>query len=137
LEPFIETPQYVEYQGAIADWFTKVSEGISHALHLAAERSPWLRLRNSASRSSAIVSMNDVEELGGDGGENPRDHNAVHAVPGRVRGAGLITEDMIFQGVPSEGEEMVAAPLGVVEGLEVEDDGDQVFDVLNRAGLAV
>ena len=36
LEPFIETLQYVEYQGAIADWFTKVSEGISHALHLAA-----------------------------------------------------------------------------------------------------
>jgi len=44
---------------------------------------------------------------------------------------------MVLQGVSAEGEEEVFTPLGVVGGLEVEDDGHQVADVLHSGSLTV
>jgi hypothetical protein len=44
---------------------------------------------------------------------------------------------MVLQGIPAKGEEEVFAPLGIVGGLDVEDDGHQVADVLHCSSLAV
>jgi len=163
LEPLIEAPQDVQHQCAVVEGFTKISEGVSHALHLAAvvingeialrevaefsikEQFPGLTVPQelllnpepSHPSSDTVVLVDDVEEVGGDAVEDPGDDHAVHAVPDRVGGAGIVAEDMVLQGVPTKSKEKVAAPLGVVGGLEVEDDGDQVLDVLDGAGLAV
>jgi hypothetical protein len=161
LKTLIEAPQYVEYKGSIIDWFTKISKGVSHALHLATvvidrevalgevaefsikQQRPGLAVAQELLRnpepghasSDAVVRVDDVKEVGGDAVEDPRDDHAIHAIPGRIGGAGLIAEDVILQRVPAEGKKEIPAPLGVVGGFEVEDDGDQVLDVLNRAGL--
>ena len=163
LKPFIEAPQYVEYKGAIIDWFTKVSEGVSHALHLPTvvidteislgeiakfsvkKQRPGLTVPKELLRNpepghtscDAVVRVDDIEELGRDAVEDPRDDHAIHAVPGRICGARLIAENMLLQGVPTEGEQEVPVPLRVVGGLEVEDDGYQILDVLNRASLTM
>jgi hypothetical protein len=79
--------------------------------------------------------MDDVEEVDGDGVEEPRDDNAVHTSPGRV-GEGRIAEDIVLQGEAAEGEE-VAAPLQVVGGLEIQSDRNKVPDVLDGSGLTV
>ena len=44
---------------------------------------------------------------------------------------------MILQREAAEDEEDVAAPLGVVGGLEVQNDWNQVLDVLDSGSLAV
>jgi hypothetical protein len=80
--------------------------------------------------------MDDVEEVGGDGVEEPRDDNTVHTSPGRV-GEGRIAEDMVLQGEAAKGEEEVAAPLRVVGGLEIQSDRNKVPDVLDSDGLTV
>ena len=61
----------------------------------------------------------------------------VHARPCRVGEAGIVTEDMVLQSESAEGEKDVAAPLGVVGRLQIKNDGDQVFDVLDSSSLAV
>jgi hypothetical protein len=62
--------------------------------------------------------------------QSMRDH-------GWINGASDVTEDVVLQGEPAEGEEDVAAPLGVVGGLEVQNNRDQVLDVLDGGGLDV
>jgi len=81
--------------------------------------------------------VDDVEEVGGDGVEDPRDDDAVHARPRRIVGMNDIAEDMVLQGEATEGEQDVATPLGVVGGLQVEDDGNQILDVLHSSSLAM
>jgi hypothetical protein len=48
-----------------------------------------------------------------------------------------ITEDVVSQREPTEGEEDIAAPLGVVGRLEIQNIRDQVLDVLDVGHLAV
>ena len=83
------------------------------------------------------MSVDDVEEVGGDAVEDPGDNHAIHPVPGRIGRAAGIAKDMVLQREPAKSEQKVAAPLGVLGGLELEDDGDQILDVLDGAGLAV
>jgi len=44
---------------------------------------------------------------------------------------------MVLQGVAAEDEKDVATPFGVVGGLQIKDDGDQILDVLHGGGLAM
>jgi hypothetical protein len=81
--------------------------------------------------------VDDVEEVGGDGVEDPRDDDAVHARPRRIVGMNDVAEDMVLQGKAAEDEQEVATPLGVVGGLQVEDDGNQILDVLHSSSLAM
>ena len=67
--------------------------------------------------SHAIALVDDVEEVGGDGVEDPRDDDAVHTGPGGVVGAIGVAEDVVFQSEAAENEEQVPAPLRVVGGL--------------------
>jgi hypothetical protein len=80
--------------------------------------------------------MDDVQQVGGDGVENPGDNHIVHARPCRIVGAGVVAEDVILQGKTAKDED-VAAPLGVVGSLKIEDDRDQVLDVLHGGSLIV
>ena len=48
-----------------------------------------------------------------------------------------ITEDVILQFEAAEDEENMATPLGIVGGLQIKSDGDQVLDILNCGSLAV
>jgi hypothetical protein len=71
------------------------------------------------SGGEAIVLMDDIQEVGGDGVEEPREDDIVHARPRRIVGARVVVEDVILQGEAAEDEEDVAAPLGVVGGLKI------------------
>ena len=51
--------------------------------------------------------------------------------------SGVVTEDVILQHEAAEDEEDVAAPLGVVGGLEVQNNRNQILDVLDSSSLAV
>jgi hypothetical protein len=50
---------------------------------------------------------------------------------------GSVTEDVVLQGESTQDEKNVAAPLGVVGGLKIKNDGNQILDVLDGGGLAV
>jgi hypothetical protein len=65
--------------------------------------------------------MDDVEQVGGDGVEEPGHHHAIHATLRRVREARHIAKDMVLQGEAAEDEDG-AAPLGEVGFLEVQSD---------------
>jgi hypothetical protein len=150
LETFIETPQNVQHQSSVLDGLAEVGKGIRHALHLAAvvidgegtlAKSAKLGVEEHGAGlaiveellfnpepccpgGEAVVLMDDVQEVGGDGVEEPREDDAVHARPHRIVGAGVVAEDVILQGEAAEDEEDVAAPLGVVGGLKIKNDGD-------------
>jgi len=98
-----------------------------------------LLLKAEPSRPSGdvVTLMDDVQEVRRDGVENPRHDHAVHARPGRVVEARGIAEDVILEREPTEDEEDIASPLGVVGRLEVQNDRNQVPDVLDGGGLAV
>ena len=81
--------------------------------------------------------VDDVQKVRGDGVENPGDDHAVHAGPCWVGDSGVVTEDVILQREAAEDEEDVAAPLGVVGGLEVQNDRNQILDVLDSSSLVV
>jgi hypothetical protein len=140
LKPFVEAAQDVQDERAVTDGLAKISKGISLGLHLAVvvvDGEGALRevakfsIKDECSGftisqelifdpkprcpgSGASVLVDDVQKVGGDGVENPGDDHAVHARPCRIVGAGVIAEDMVLQREPPEGEEEVAAPLGVV-----------------------
>jgi len=86
--------------------------------------------------SEAVMLVDDVQEIGGDGVVEPGENNAVHACPCQIVEAGDVTENVILQGEATKDEEQVAMPLGVV-GVEIKNDGDEVLDVLDGGGLAV
>ena len=81
--------------------------------------------------------VDDVQKVGGDGVEDLGDDHAVHAGPRWIGEAGGVTEDVVLQREAAEDEEDVAAPPGVVGGLEVQNDRNQVLDVLDSGSLAV
>jgi len=81
--------------------------------------------------------MNNVQEIGGDGVEEPRDDDAVHASPRRIIRTGGVAEDVVLQSEAAEDEQNVATPLGIVGGVEVQNNGDEVLDVLDSGSLAV
>jgi hypothetical protein len=81
--------------------------------------------------------MDDIQEVAGDGVEDPGDDHEVHASPGRIVEATDIAEDVVSQREPTEDEEDIAAPLGVVGRLEIQNNRDQVLDVLDAGRLAV
>jgi hypothetical protein len=140
LKPFVEAAQDVQDERAVTDGLAKISKGISLGLHLAAvvvdgegalrevakfsikDECPGFAISQElifdpeprCPGSGASVLVDDVQKVGGDGVENPGDDHAVHARPCRIVGAGVIAEDMVLQREPPEGEEEVAAPLGVV-----------------------
>jgi hypothetical protein len=87
--------------------------------------------------SDTLWLVNDIQQVGGDGVEDPRNDHTVHARPRWISGASDVAEDVVLQCEPAEDEDDVAAPLGVVGGLEVQNNGDQVLDVLDGGGLAV
>ena len=156
LEALIEAAQDVHHQGAVQDRLAKISKAVGHALHFAAEfvdgervlaelaelgveqHSPrfavveelLLEAEPRGTGRDTVAFVDDVEQVGGDGVEDPRDDDAVHARPGGVVGAGNVAEDVVFQREATEDEKKVPAPLGVVGGLQVKNDGYQIFDVL-------
>jgi hypothetical protein len=77
------------------------------------------------------------EEIGGDGGIEPRAHSALHGVPvaGILRRGVKI--DVISKGILAQGVEEEATPLAVLRRVAIEDDGHQSMKVLDRDGLSV
>ena len=60
----------------------------------------------------AIMFMDDVQEVGGDGVEYPGNDDAIHASPRRIVEAGDVVEDVVLQGEAAKDEEDVAALKG-------------------------
>jgi hypothetical protein len=81
--------------------------------------------------------MDDFQEVRRDRVQNPRDNHTVRAHPCRISGEVIVTEDMILQGEMDKDEQDIAAPLGVVGGLQIKNDWDQVLDVLHSRSLVV
>lgn len=96
---------------------------------------PWMKVCTTASRCRAQVFLlprkwssvmsqtfcvvtyaNHVLQLDGDGAEEPRSYNVVHAPAYRGGGIGDVEVDVVIEGVALQGEEDKIAPLGVVGG---------------------
>ena len=163
LKAFIKAAEDVEHQSAVLHGLAEVGKRVCHGLHFPAEiingegslaggaelgveehgagfavvEEVLLVAKPRCSSADAIALVNNVEKVGGDGVEDPRDNDAVHVGPGRVVETGGVVEDVVLQSEPSEDKEDVAAPFGVIGGLQVKDDGDQVPDILQGGGLAV
>ena len=76
-------------------------------------------------------------EIVGDGAKDPGLHDAVHARPIRLGGGdGGVGEDVVPEGELADDEKKLIPPASVVAG-DVEDDGDQASDVLDRHSLRV
>jgi len=145
-----ETPQNVQHQSSVLDGLTEVGKGIRHALHLAAviidgegtlAESAKLGIEELGAglaiveellfnpepcypSGEAVVLVDDVQEIGRYGVEEPREDDAVHARPRWIIRAGVVGEDVILQGKAAEDEEDVAEPLGVVGRLKIKNYGD-------------
>jgi hypothetical protein len=163
LKTFIEAPQDIQNKSPVLNGFAEVGEGVGPALHLAAvvingegalgegaeldveEHGAGLsvvqellfKTKPSSPSGDAVRLVDDVQEVGGDGVEDPGDDHAIHARPRWIVEAGGVTENMVLQREPAEDEEEVATPLGVIGGLEVQNNRNQVLDVLDGGGLAV
>jgi len=148
LKPFIESPQNVEHQSTVQDRLAEIGQGICHAFHLAAvvvdgegtlTEGAKLRVEEHGARfavveelllkaepglpgSRGVVLVDDVQEVGGDGVEDPGQDDTVHARPCRIVGAGNVAEDVLLQREAAEDEENIATPLGVVGGLKIKND---------------
>jgi hypothetical protein len=146
VKSFAEATLDVEHERVVRDGLAKVSECVGEALHLAAVdvdgegalgecaeldvdehgarravvEELLLEAKPGDMASDAVAVMDDVEQVGGDGVEEPGHHHAVHATPRGVGEARRIAEDMVLQGEAVEDEEDVAAPLGEVGFLEVQ-----------------
>lgn len=63
-----------------------------------------------------VTYANHVLQLDGDGAEEPRSYNVVHAPAYRGGGIGDVRVDVVIEGVALQGEEDKIAPPGVVGG---------------------
>ena len=78
-----------------------------------------------------------VSEIIGDEPKDPRLHDTVHARPVRLGSSkGGVEEDVVAEGELADGEEELIPPASVVAG-DVEGDGDQTPNVLDRHRLRV
>lgn len=107
LESLVEAARRVQDESAVRDGLVEVSEGVSHALHLAvvvidgegalgesAELSVeehgtrlavveelLLEAKPGGAGEDVVAVMDDVKELGGDGVEDTGHHHTVHTGP--------------------------------------------------------
>jgi len=142
--PLVQAPKDIEDESAVMDHFTEVPELIRHGLHLGAvfadgevalgedaelgielEGAEFavaekLRLDAKPGRARrAAAGTHGLYELGGDGAEEPREDDGVHAAPCRDGGVRSIAEDVGG------------------EGIALEDEGHQRPDVLDTGGLCM
>jgi hypothetical protein len=74
--------------------------------------------------------MDDVLELDGDGSVEPGEEHGVHQGPGQGWRGGNVVEDMVIEGVASQGDEDLPSPARVVGGRRVQNDGHEGPDVV-------
>jgi hypothetical protein len=161
-EPFVETADDVEDEGAVGDGLAEVAEVLSLALvapaivsdgEIALTEGPEvgvgvqgarglipeeLGLNGEPNVAGGGAMLGDgVGEVVGDGAEEPSPHDTVHANPVGGVGSGGVREDMALQGVPPKGEEEGLAPPSIEGGGPVEAEWDEEADVLHGGRLRV
>ena len=67
----------------------------------------------------------------------PREHHAIHQVPGWRRQGDNVVEDVVGERIPPKREEDLTPPMRVVGGRRVQDDGHEGPDVVEAGGLCV
>jgi hypothetical protein len=157
-----EPAEDVEDEDAVLHGPTKVTKGVSHGLHLAAEladrevtldeglevrikpQSPGLGVAQKLAleRQPGLASIrrvaDEVVEVEGDRPDDPREDDAVKAQPrGGLGSDSGIGEDVIVEGVAAEGEEDHVPPTGIGGRLGLENHRDEQADVLDPPGLVV
>jgi hypothetical protein len=151
-----EPAEDIEDEDAILHGPAKITEGVCHGLHLAAElansevtldegpetriepKSPGLgiaqklALEGQPGLASIRRVADEVVEVEGDRPDDPREDDAVKAQPrgGLSRDRG-IDEDVVVKGVAAEGEEDQVPPTGVGGRLRLENHRDEQTDVLD------
>jgi hypothetical protein len=151
----VQAPKDIEHQNAVGDGGVEVGESISEAFHLptiltnseialdkVAEggvevKSTCLAISNEMvfkGEPSLTCRTMALLQLDGDGAKDPRQNDAVHAIPCRVVGKVGVSKYMIRQGIPFEGKKM-AVPCCKVGGGRLEGHWNQRTDVLNASSL--
>ena len=160
----VETPQDIENHNLVLHRPAEVVKSINHALHppavladkevpllegaearielesaglgvaekLALEREPDLTC------CATVGPANDIQEVEGEGTEDPRQDDAVDMLPCQGLSRDWdVEEDVVVQGVASESEkdQVPPSPIGGRRG--VEDDRDQGLNVLDTSSLEV
>jgi hypothetical protein len=161
-ETLVQTAHDVEDEGTVMNGFAKVPESVSHPFELVAvvgdgeialakvvkfrveEEGPSpavpkeLRLNGKPGDAANSVADEDcISEVSGDGADNPRLDDVVHANPVRGSGREVVGEDMVLQGVLADGEEEEVVPPGVEHGKDVQNHRDESPNVLDDDCLSV
>jgi hypothetical protein len=157
-----EATQKVQHQGAFGDRFAEVTEGVHHALHLAAilpHRVILLRelvelgveveglsvpvpdelfLEGEPCMSAHVCLVaDDVLQLDGDGVVEPREHHTVHQALGWRRRGDEVVETVVGESVLPKREEDLPLPMRIVGGHRVQNNGHKGSNVVHPDGLSV
>jgi hypothetical protein len=93
-----------------------------HSAGFAVVEKLLLEAEQGGTSREAVTLMDVIHEVGGDGIEYPGDDHTIHSGPRRVARVDRIAEDMLLQREAAEDEEEMAAPFGVVGGLEIQNN---------------
>lgn len=131
----LETSTVVVHAEVTLDKCVKFSREVDGALFLVAEEH---LLEGETDEACVTVRLNDgLQEVGGDGPIEPREHDTIHPSPGRVMRKSVVGEDVVGEGIFTERNKEEPMPLLVIRGAEVEDDGDKHLDIENRHRLGM
>ncbi|EAZ21066.1 hypothetical protein OsJ_36709 [Oryza sativa Japonica Group] len=164
-KPLVQSSDEVEDEGAVADWFTKISEVVGSGLEKLAvvgdrevpldertefgieDEGPRLSVAeklaldgkpDGAGSDTLVAAMpDDVEEVVGEGAVEPRTDDAVHALPVRRVQGTIVVKDMTLKRILAQLEQELLAPPSEVAGVDVEDDVDKAADILDGHSLGV
>jgi hypothetical protein len=154
-----EPPEDVEDKNPVLHEPAKVAEGVRHGLHLAVElannkvtlhegaeariepQSPSfsivqkIALERQPGLASVSSVVDEVVEVEGDHPNDLGEHDAVKAQPrGCLDCDRGVDEEVVVEGIATEGEEDQVPPIDVGRRLGLEDDRDERPDVLNTPG---
>ena len=156
-KPLVQSSDEVEDEGAVADWFTKISEVVGSGLEKLAvvgdrefgieDEGPRLSVAeklaldgkpDGAGSDTLVAAMpDDVEEVVGEGAVEPRTDDAGHALPVRRVQGTIVVKDMTLKRILAQREQELRAPPSEVAGVDVEDDVDKAADILDGHSLGV
>lgn len=126
----LETLTVVVRAEVTLDERVKFSREVDGALFLVAEEH---LLEREPDEACGTVRLHDsLQEVGGDGPIEPREHDAIHPSPGRV-----MRKSVVGEGIFPKRDEEEPTPLLVIRGAEVKDDGDKRLDIENRHRLGM
>jgi hypothetical protein len=166
-EPFVQATKSSENEGPIGNRFTEAAQLVGHGLETAAiirdgeitlrerpklsveeegacllvAKKHVLQKKPYSAAGGLVVDVarghDNLKEVGRDGAQQPRDDDAIQAMPRSEIRMDFVREDVVGERVFAEGDDVESAPLGIGRGSDVEGQRNKRLDVGEGDGLSV